>query len=190
MRGCSPSSCFDRGKTKSTSSLKHKSEVWQKRLFSFLPLIFHPPLAPYIIQRKFLKIQRKISKVSILKFWAVKLFGKLFNGIGLHSWGPDASFDTHIAIYHMIHVGWHRRQIWHFWHFCQKWRIWYPTFAMSRYGNMGVKWRVRTSGMQTNAIKQLSNKFNGSKFQNTIPSIVFLFSLEESLFPLTLSSII
>ena len=66
--------------------------------FSFLPLIFHPPLAPYIIQRKFLKIQRKISKVSILKFWAVKLINKLFKDFGVHSWGPDASFDTYIAI--------------------------------------------------------------------------------------------
>ena len=44
------------------------------------------------------KIQRKILKVSILKFWAVKPIQKWFYGIGLHSWGPDASFDTHIAI--------------------------------------------------------------------------------------------
>ena len=153
-----------------------------EKKFSFLPLIFHPPLAPYIIQRKFLKIQRKISKVSILKFWAVKLFGKLFNGIGLHSWGPDASFDTHIAIYHMIHVGWHRRQIWHFWHFCQKWRIWYPTFAMSRYGNMGVKRCVRASGMQTNAIKQLSNKFNASNFKILTFKIFLCIFLEFPLY--------
>ena len=44
------------------------------------------------------KIQGKILKVSILTFWAVKLNQKLFSGIGLHSWGPDASFDTHIAL--------------------------------------------------------------------------------------------
>ena len=37
-------------------------------------------------------------KVSILKFQDVKTIHKLFNGIGLHSCGPDASFDTHIAI--------------------------------------------------------------------------------------------
>ena len=32
-----------------------------KQIFSSLPLIFPPPLAPYIIQRKIRKIQRKIS---------------------------------------------------------------------------------------------------------------------------------
>ena len=64
-----------------------------KKIFSVLPLIFHPPLAPYIMQRKFLDL--------------------------------------------------------------------------SRFGNTGVKRCVRTSGMKTNAIKQLSKKFNGSKFQNT-----------------------
>ena len=69
-----------------------------KKNFSFLHLIFHPPLALYIIQRKFLKIQRKILKFGILKFWAIKLITKLFNGTSLHSWGRDASFDTHIAI--------------------------------------------------------------------------------------------
>ena len=58
-----------------------------------------PPQASYIIQRKFQKIQRKILKVSILKFLAVKHIQKLFNGIDLHSCGPDASFDTHIDIY-------------------------------------------------------------------------------------------
>ena len=58
-----------------------------------------PPQASYIIQRKFQNIQRKILKVSILKFLALKNIQKLFNGIGLHSCGPDASFDTHIAIY-------------------------------------------------------------------------------------------
>ena len=61
-------------------------------------------------------------------------------------------------------VAWHISQIWHFWH---KWRIWHPPFEMVRYGNMGVKRSVRTSGMQTNAIKHLLNMFNSLKFQNT-----------------------
>ena len=39
-----------------------------KKNVSFLPLIFEPPLAPYIIQRKIQKIQRKTPKVSILTF--------------------------------------------------------------------------------------------------------------------------
>ena len=38
---------------------------------------------------------------------------------------------------------------------------------MSRYGNMGVKRCVITSGMQTNAIKQRMNGFNGLKSKNT-----------------------
>ena len=43
-------------------------------------------------------MQRKILKVSIFTFQDIKRIQKLFNGIGLHSRGPDASFDTHIAI--------------------------------------------------------------------------------------------
>ena len=34
-------------------------------------------------------------------FWNFKtlnLFTSFFNGIGVHSWGPNASFDTHISI--------------------------------------------------------------------------------------------
>ena len=52
----------------------------------------------YIIQRKFQKIQRKMSKVSIFPFEAIKPIHKLFYGIILHSWGYNATFDTHIAI--------------------------------------------------------------------------------------------
>ena len=84
--------------------------------------------------------------------------------MGLHSWGPDASFDTHIAI--SISDKWHMRQIWHFWHFWYKWRIWHPPLVMIRYGNIGVKRSARASGMLTNAIKQLLNRFNSLKCQN------------------------
>ena len=52
-----------------------------------------------IIQRKSWKIQRKISNVSIFIFQACKSVHELLRGIGLHFWDPDASFDTHIAIY-------------------------------------------------------------------------------------------
>ena len=85
----------------------------------------------------------------------------------LHSWVSDASFDTHIAISRH----------------CKCWVPNAPFLAKMPkmpyltpmpsdmyhmiYGNMGVKRCVRTSGMKTNAIKQLSKKFNGSKFQNT-----------------------
>ena len=56
---------------------KHKD--WHSRLN------IHIALANLIIQRKFEKIQGKISKVIILKFLAVKPIHKLFNGIGLQS---------------------------------------------------------------------------------------------------------
>ena len=49
----------------------------------------------------------------------------------------------------------------HIWHIC------HLTHVIYRYGNMGVKRCVRTSRMQTNAIKQLGNRFNVLKFQNT-----------------------
>ena len=67
---------------------------------NFRPLdqLEDPALAPYIIQRKFQNIQRKISKVSILNFLAFEPIYKWFYAIDLHSWSPDASFDTHIAM--------------------------------------------------------------------------------------------
>ena len=103
-----------------------------KKNFSSLALIFHPPLAPYIIQRKFQKIHGKILKVSFYKFWAVKLIHKLFSVIGLHSWSSDASFDTHITIsrHHKC-----RYQMRHLCLKCQKchfWRICHPTHMIYR----------------------------------------------------------
>ena len=59
---------------------------------------FDYPQSPYIIQRKFQKIQRKISYIDILKFLALKPIKMLFVGFGQLSLGPDASFDTHIDI--------------------------------------------------------------------------------------------
>ena len=64
-------------------------------------------------------------------------------------------------------VRWHLRQIWHFWHFWHKWRSWHLPFLMVIYGNMGVKSSVRTSGMQTDAIKHFFNMFNSLKCLNT-----------------------
>ena len=134
-----------------------------KKNLSFLPLIFHPPLAPYIIHRKFQKIQRKILKVSILKFWGVKLIKKLFNGIGLHSWGTDAFFDTHIAISTDCECRVPNAS------FMSKMpKMPYLTPMPSDmchiiYGKMGVKRYIRTSGMQNNAIRHDLNRFDGSK---------------------------
>ena len=79
-------------------------------------------------------------------------------------------------------VEWHISQIWHFWHFWHKWHIRHLTFVMSRYGNMGVKRCVRTSGLKTNAIKQFFNKFNVSKFQNTDFKNFPLYFLKFSLY--------
>ena len=62
---------------------------------------------------------------------------------------------------------WHMRQIWHFCHFWHKWRIWHPLFLMPKYGNIGVKRSVRASGMLTNAVKQLLNRFNSLKCRNS-----------------------
>ena len=88
---------------------------------------------------------------------------------------------------YMACVGWHMCQIWHFWHFWHKWHICHTTFLMSRYGNMGVKRCVWTSGMQTNTIKQVFNKFNSSNFQNTdfqnFPSYFLKFPLYNGTAP-------
>ena len=60
---------------------------------------FHPPLAPYILQRKISKIKNKIVVVCILTFLAIKPTHRLFNRIGLHFWSPYTPFDSHIVIY-------------------------------------------------------------------------------------------
>ena len=67
--------------------------------FSSLAYLEVLPLEPFIIQRKFRKIQRKILKVTFSKFLAVRLIQNLFNGIGLHSLGPDACIDNRIDIF-------------------------------------------------------------------------------------------
>ena len=36
--------------------------------------------------------------VSVLAFSVIKSIKRLMTGIVLHSWGPDASFDTHIVL--------------------------------------------------------------------------------------------
>ena len=59
---------------------------------------FDHPQSPYIIQRKFKKIQRNIMSVSVLAFSAIKSIKRLVTGIVLHSLGPNASFDTHIVL--------------------------------------------------------------------------------------------
>ena len=74
---------------------------------------------------------------------------------------------TSLPYLEMTMVRWQVCQTWLFWHFWHKWRIWHSTFLMTRYGNMGVKRSIRTSGMQINSIKQLVNRFNVLKFQNT-----------------------
>ena len=59
---------------------------------------FDHPQSPYIIQRKFKKIQRKIMSGTVLAFSEIKSMKRLVTGIVLHFWGPDASFDTHIVL--------------------------------------------------------------------------------------------
>ena len=78
-------SVLDHSKTQKHKDLVHRTDV-------------HIALSTYIIQRKFWKIQRKILKVSILTFYDIIPPHGLFNGTNLHSWGPDTSFDTHMAI--------------------------------------------------------------------------------------------
>ena len=81
---------------------------------------FDHPQSPYIIQRKFKKIQRKIMSGSVLAFSEIKSMKRLVTGIVLHSWGPDASFDTHVDILGVTQVRCHIHQICHLWHLCHK----------------------------------------------------------------------
>ena len=131
---------------------------------NFRPLdkLEDPALASYIIQRKFQNIQRKILKVSILIFLAFKPIYKWFYAIDLHSWSPDASFDTHIAMSR------HDRCWMTDASFMSKMpKMSYLTHIPSNTCHILIWQSVRTSGMQTNIFKYLVNRFNASKYQNT-----------------------
>ena len=91
----------------------------------------------------------------------------MFNGIGLHSWGPDGSFDSHIAISSHYICRMPNASFMSKMPKCHNWRICHPTYVKYIYGNMGVKRCIRTSGMQTNVIKQLLNRFNSLKCPNS-----------------------
>ena len=90
-----------------------------------------------------------------------------FNDLGLHSLNYYASFDTHIAISNIDKCPMPYTSIMSK---MPKMPYWTPMPSdMCRiiYGNIGVKRCIRTSGIHTNNVKQLFNKFNCSKFQNT-----------------------
>ena len=128
----------------------------------------HLAQGSYIIQRNYLKKYKgKYWKSEFGHLKLLNLFKRCFMALVFI---PEVLTDllTPILPYlYLTCVRWHMRQIWHFWHFWHKWRIWHLPFVMVRYGNMGVKRSVRTSGMQTNAIKHLLNMFNSLKCQNT-----------------------
>ena len=98
------------------------------------------------------------GKFVMSVFWIFRSFYALISCLMALVCIPEIQTDllTPILPYlDIAYVEWHLRQIWHFWHFCHKWHSRHLTFVISRYGNMGVKRCVWTSGMQTNAIKQL-----------------------------------
>ena len=69
----------------------------QKTLKNYiLSFKIQPAHSGYIIQRKFLKIQRKIKGISFFAFSPVELVFYYSNGGLLNSLDTDASFDTHI----------------------------------------------------------------------------------------------
>ena len=124
-------------------------------------LIYLRAIYSTIIQRKFQKIQRKFWKSVFWHFKVLNIFKVCLMSLVCI---PEVLTDLLTPILPHLYltcVRWHMRQIWHFWHFWHKWHICYPTFVMSRYSNMGVKSCVRTSGIQTKAIKQIMNMFNG-----------------------------
>ena len=83
---------------------------------------------------------------------------------------PEALTDLSIPILPYITIRNVACQMRHLCQKCQKCHIWpqcHSTHVMHRYGNMGVKRCAKASGLQSNAIKQLVNKFNCLKCQNT-----------------------
>ena len=70
-----------------------------KKFFSLLACFEQPPQTYFRIQRIFQKIQRKKYIFTIFIFSAFKPVSMMIWGVWLHSWGPDAFFDTHIDLF-------------------------------------------------------------------------------------------
>ena len=98
----------------------------------------HRSQSTYILQGKFQEIQRKISKISILKFKPSNPFEYHLKALVCIPEVLRHLLTPILPYLYMTCVGWHMCQIWSFWHFWHKWRIWHPTFVIYRYGNMGV----------------------------------------------------
>ena len=109
--------------------------------------------------KEILKIQRKIQIIIVFNIFDSNPIFKATYGIGLHSWGPGGSFDTHIAL--LVNA----KFLCHMCHLCQKcqnchfWHVLHMTNIVDKYVNMGVKRSLRTSGMQHYATYCLKNWF-------------------------------
>ena len=62
-----------------------------------------------------MKNSKETIKNHYFEILSCKTNSQAHNDLALPSWGPNESFDTHIA--YMSCVRWQMRQIWHFWHF-------------------------------------------------------------------------
>ena len=71
--------------------------IHQKKI-QLSSLIGRPPSGSFHYTKEISKNTKENFESQFLKFQEIKRIQKLFNGIGQHSWGADASFDTHIAI--------------------------------------------------------------------------------------------
>ena len=103
-------------------------------------------------------------------FWNFKLFNRFKNYLMALVRIPEALTDLLTPILPYVVITFAVCQMRHLCQKCWKCRIWHachPTYVKYKYGNMGVKRCIRTSGMQTNAIKQLLNRFSSLKCPNS-----------------------
>ena len=136
----------------------------QKHQQKFLGMLIHFAQNISKIQRKFQKIQRKMWKLVFYHFEPLNLFKTCLIALVCI---PEVLMHLLTPILPYLDITNIGCQMRHLCQKCQKchiWRICHLTYVIYRYGNMGVKRCVRTSGMQTNAIKQVLNRFKGSKW--------------------------
>ena len=118
-----------------------------KKNSSVLAIIFHPPLATYIIQRKFKKYKGKYEKSVFWNFEPLNFYTSCFMTLVCI---PEVLMHLLTPILPYLDISNIRSQMRHLCQKCQKGHIWHicpPTHVIYRYGNMGVKRCVRTSGI-------------------------------------------
>ena len=142
-------------------------QMWKKKKLNSYVKNFPTGIGLTLYKENFEKYK---GKFVMSVFWIFRSFYALISCLMALVCIPEVQTHLLTPILPYLDMTNVRCRLCHLWQKCQKCHIWrkcHSTYAMSRYGKMGVKRCARTSGIQINTIKQLVNGFNSLKLQNT-----------------------